>query len=66
MACECGLREGGVSGGKKITDSVITGDAGVALIHTVVSKMRHVWREWNGSLDAGRVADDQRAELATP
>ena len=42
-----------MAGGKKITDSAITGDAGIALIHTVVGKMRHVWREWNGSLDAG-------------
>lgn len=42
-----------MSGGKKITDSALTGDAGIALIHTIVGKMRHVWREWNGSLDAG-------------
>jgi hypothetical protein len=42
-----------VSGGKKITDSAITGDTGIALIHTIVGRMRHVWREWNGSLDAG-------------
>ena len=40
-------------GGKKITDSAITGDAGIAFIHTIVGKRRHVWREWNGSLDAG-------------
>src|SRR5450631_635681 len=40
-------------GGKKITNSAITGDTGIALIHTIVGQMRHVWREWNGSLDAG-------------
>lgn len=42
-----------MTGGKKITDNALTGDAGIALIHTLVGKMRHVWREWNGSLDAG-------------
>lgn len=39
--------------GKKISDSVIIGDHSIAAIHNMVVKMKHVWREWNGSTDAG-------------
>lgn len=42
-----------MAAGKKVTDSVVIGDSGIALIHTIVGKMRHVWRAWDGSTDVG-------------
>lgn len=40
-----------VSGGKKLSDSELIGDAGIALIHSKIAAMGHAWRAQN--LDAG-------------
>lgn len=42
-----------MTSGKKVTDNVLIGDSGIALIHTIVGRMRHVWRAWDGSTDVG-------------
>lgn len=39
------------AGGKKLSDSELIGDAGIALIHSRIAAMGHAWRAQN--LDAG-------------
>lgn len=39
--------------GKTLTTSAQIGDAGIALIHTIVNRMGHKWQPGDGSTDVG-------------
>lgn len=49
--------------GKALTESARIGDAGIALIHTIVNRMGHKWVEGSGSTDVGI---DGSIELRNP
>jgi hypothetical protein len=49
--------------GKTLTESAHIGDAGIALIHTIVNRMGHKWGEGAGSKDVGI---DGSIELRNP